>query len=167
VRAGCQVLSLFRSHFAATTIRMPDWTDGRKSPPLADDDTIKQAIASMVQERVTYAYRRLWARLRNDEYRINHTRVYLVMRDEGLLMFRQGHKPIDTKKHDCTVAVMESHTCWCSDGLELACYKGERVRAVLALVCCDREVMSWVSYHQRRRCGAGGRFYDASGGEPV
>jgi transposase len=34
--------------------RTPDWTDGRKSPPLADDDTLKQAIAGVVKDRATY-----------------------------------------------------------------------------------------------------------------
>ncbi len=33
-------MSLSRSHLAAKTNRKPDWTDGRKSPPLADDDTL-------------------------------------------------------------------------------------------------------------------------------
>jgi putative transposase len=130
---------------AAKTNRTPDWTDGRKSPPLADDDTLKQAIAGVVQDRATYGYRRVWARLRIDGHRINHKRVYRVMRDEGLLLFRQGHKPMDTRKHEGKVAVKESDTRWCSDGLELACDNGERVRVAFALDCCDREVMSWVA----------------------
>ena len=39
----------------------------------------------------------------------------------------------------------ESDTRWCSDGLELSCDNGERVRVAFALDCCDREVMSWVA----------------------
>ncbi len=125
--------------------RVPQWVDARKSPPLADDDTLKQAITGVVQDRATYGYRRVWARLRIDGHRVNHKRVYRVMRDEGLLLFRQGHKPIDTRKHEGKVAVKESDTRWCSDGLELACDNGERVRVAFALDCCDREVMSWVA----------------------
>ena len=34
---------------------------------------------------------------------------------------------------------------WCSDGLELSCDNGERVRVAFALDCCDREIMSWVA----------------------
>jgi putative transposase len=76
---------------------------------------------------------------------INHKRVYRVMRDEGWLLFRQGQKPLDTRKHEGTVAVKESDTRWCSDGLELSCDYGERVRVAFALDCCDREIMSWVA----------------------
>lgn len=65
-----------------------------------------------------------------------------MVRDEGLLLFRQGHKPIDTRKHEGKVAVKENDTRWCSDGLELACENGERRRMAFALDRCDREVMS-------------------------
>lgn len=145
MRAVCQALSLSRSNLMDKKTRSPQWTDSRKSPPLADDDTLKQAIAGVVQDRATYGYRRVWARLRIDGHRVNHKRVYRVMRDEGLLLFRQGHKPMDTRKHEGKVAVKESDTRWCSDGLELACDNGERVRVAFALDCCDREVMSWVA----------------------
>jgi len=59
--------------------------------------------------------------------------VYQVMRDEGWLLFRQGQKPLDTRKHEGTIAVKESDTRWCSDGLELSCDNGERVRVAFAL----------------------------------
>jgi putative transposase len=64
------------------------------------------------------------------------------MRHQGWLLFRQGQKPLDTRKYEGTVAVKESDTRWCSDGLELSCDKGERVRVAFALDCCDREIMS-------------------------
>ena len=72
-------------------------------------------------------------------------RVYRVLRDEGWLLFRQGQKSADTKKHEGRVAVDESDTRCCSDSLELSCDDGERVRVAFALDCCDREVMSWVA----------------------
>jgi putative transposase len=43
------------------------------------------------------------------------------------------------------VAVKESNTRGCSDGLELAYDNGEKVRIAFALDCWDREVMSWVA----------------------
>jgi len=43
------------------------------------------------------------------------------------------------------VAVKERDTRWCSDGLELSCEIGERVRVGFALDSCDREIMSWVA----------------------
>jgi putative transposase len=126
--------------------RSSDWADRRKSPPRADDTHVKQAIADVVHKRATYGYRRVWARLKLDGHTgINHKRVYRVMRDAGWLLFRQGQKPLDTRKHEGQVAVKQSNTRWCSDGLELSCDNGERVRVAFALDCCDREVMSWVA----------------------
>ncbi len=43
------------------------------------------------------------------------------------------------------MAVKESDVRWCSDGLELSCDNGEKVRVALALDCRDREIMSWVA----------------------
>ena len=60
------------------------------------------------------------------------------------MLFRQGQKPLDTRKHDGTVAVKKNDTRWCSNGLELSCDKGELVRAAFPMDCCDREIMSWV-----------------------
>ena len=146
MRAVCQALGVSRSHVLAKKARAPDWTDHRRSPPKSDDAQVKQAIADVVQKRATYGYRRVWARLRLDGHiGINHKRVYRVMRDAGWLLFRQGQKPLDTRKHEGRVAVKESNTRWCSDGLELSCDNGERVRVAFALDCCDREVMSWVA----------------------
>jgi len=146
VRAVCQALGVSRSHVLAKKDRAPDWADHRRSPPKSDDAQVKQAIADVVQKRATYGYRRVWARLRLDGHiGINHKRVYRVMRDAGWLLFRQGQKPLDTRKHESKVAVKESNTRWCSDGLELSCDNGERVRVAFALDCCDREVMSWVA----------------------
>ena len=138
-------LSISRSNVLTKKTRSTNWADLRKSPPRADDTDLKQAIACVVKDRATYGYRRVWARLKIDGRQINHKRVYRVMRDEGWLLFRQGQKPLDTRKHEGTVAVKESDTRWCSDGLELSCDNGERVRVAFALDCCDREIMSWVA----------------------
>ena len=67
------------------------------------------------------------------------------MRDEGWLLFRQVQKPLDTRKHEGAVAVKESYTRWCSEGLELSCENGERVKLAFTLDCSDREIMSCVA----------------------
>ncbi len=117
----------------------------RKSAPKADDADLKEAIACVVKDRATYGCRRVWARLKIDGRQIDHMRVYPVMRDEGWLLFRQGQKPLYTRKHEGTVALKESDTRWCPDGLELSCDNGERDRVAFALDCCDREIMRWVA----------------------
>jgi putative transposase len=89
--------------------RPSEWTDLRKSPPRSDDVVIKQAIANVVKDRATYGYRRVWARLRLEGHdRVNHKRVYRVMRDEGWLLYRHGDKPVDTRKHEGKVAVRKA-----------------------------------------------------------
>ena len=60
----------------------------------------------------------------------------------GLLLAR--HAGGAERRHDGRVAVPERNTRWCSDGFEIACDNGERVRVAFALDCCDREAMSFV-----------------------
>src|SRR5262249_30280785 len=47
--------------------------------------------------------------------------------------------------HDGRVAVDRPDTRWCSDGFEIGCDNGERVRIAFTLDCCDREAISWVA----------------------
>ena len=92
IRVVCTALSISRSNLLTKKTRSSDWAILRKSPPKADDADQKNVIASVVKDRATYGYRRLWARLKIDGRQINHKRVYRVMRDEGWLLFRQGQK---------------------------------------------------------------------------
>src|SRR5262245_65483791 len=39
----------------------------------------------------------------------------------------------------------ERNRRWCSDGFEIGCDNGERVRVAFALDCCDREAMSFLA----------------------
>ena len=145
VRAVCLAIGVSHNNVLTKKTRSTDWADLRESPPKANDADLKDAIAYVVKDRATYGYIRVWARQKIDGRQINHKRVYSVLPDEGWLMFRQGQKPLDTRKHEGTVAVKVSDKRWCSDGLELSCYNGERIRVTFALDCCDREIMSWVA----------------------
>ena len=51
----------------------------------------------------------------------------------------------EERRHDGRVAVDQRNTRWCSDGLEIACDNGEKVRVAFALDCCDREAMGHVA----------------------
>ena len=42
-------------------------------------------------------------------------------------------------------AVQIRNTRWCSDGLEIGCDNGEKVRVAFALDCCDWEAMGYVA----------------------
>ena len=46
---------------------------------------------------------------------------------------------------DGKIAVVTRNTRWCSDGLEIGCDNGEKVRVAFALDCCDREAMGYVA----------------------
>lgn len=134
----------------ALSRRQPNWQDRRKAPRRADDTALLSDIKAVISDHGTYGYRRVWGMLRHQRVdgmprKVSHKRVYRVMRDQGLLIYRQGAGPVSTRRHDGKVAVKESNTRWCSDGLELACDNGEKVRIAFALDCCDREVMSWVA----------------------
>ncbi|MFN7506046.1 MAG: IS3 family transposase [Limnobacter sp.] len=151
MRVVCSVLGVSRSHITTLITRKSDWVDRRKTPPQPDDAQLLEAIKNVARELPTYGYRRVWGILRyqgvdgGKPMVVNHKRIYRVMRDQSLLLYRHGNKPVDTRKHEGTVAVKTSDTRWCSDGFELTCDNGEKVRVAFALDCCDREVMSWVA----------------------
>src|SRR5262249_60796210 len=49
------------------------------------------------------------------------------------------------RRHDGRIAVDKRNRRWCSDGFEIGCDNGERVRVAFALDCCDREAMSFLA----------------------
>ena len=67
----------------------------------------------------------------------NHKRVYRVMKVRGLLLDR--HAGGVERRHDGRIAVDKRNRRWCSDGFEIGCDNGERVRVAFALDCCDRD----------------------------
>jgi putative transposase len=145
VRAVCSALVVARSHMLERLNRPEDWQDRRKSPPRPDDGELLEAIKDVARDRASYGYRRVWAVLRLNGRQTNHKRIYWVMRNHRLLLHGRGEKPVSSRRHDGRIAVDVSNTRWCSDGFELSCDNGERVRVAFALDCCDREVMSWVA----------------------
>ena len=106
-------------------------------------------IKELIAELPTYGYRRIHALLRRRRERtgepaVNVKRVYRVMKAHGLLLQRHSVAVIE-RRHDGRVAVDQSDTRWCSDGFEIGCDNGERVRIAFTLDCCDREAISWVA----------------------
>src|SRR5213078_4130004 len=116
-------------------------------PPLPDDNLVAE-IKAVIAELPTYGYRRVHAILKRQALAAglkppNHKRVYRVMKVHGLLLDR--HAGGTERRHDGRIAVDTRNTRWCSDGLEIGCDNGERVRVAFALDCCDREAMSFVA----------------------
>jgi len=113
-----------------------------------EDGQYLPRIRKIVDERVTYGYRRITALLNRvlreeGEPLVNHKRVYRIMKVNSLLL--QRHTGRAVRVHDGKVAMLRSNRRWCSDAFEIACWNGERIRVAFSLDCCDREVMSYVA----------------------
>jgi transposase InsO family protein len=120
---------------------------GRYKPKPEDADDLP-LIRQVIDRRPTYGYRRVTAivnRLRRKECGpvINHKRMYRIMKAQELLLTRYTGKPVWS--HEGTVMTEQSNQRWCSDGFEVRCDNGQRVRVAFSLDCCDREIMSYVS----------------------
>ncbi len=106
-------------------------------------------IRVLVADLPACGYRRVHALLRRQAEKTgreapNPKRVYRVMKVHGLLLQRDGVRR-EERRHDGRVAVDLRNTRWCSDGLEITCDNGEKVRVAFALECCDREAMGHVA----------------------
>ena len=120
----------------------------RGRPPLPDAELVAD-IRALVLDLPTYGYRRVHALLRRQARKNGHTapnakRVYRVMKLHGLLLQRHSGRG-EERRHDGKVAVETRNSRWCSDGLEITCDNGEKVRVAFALDCCDREAMGFVA----------------------
>src|SRR6185437_3746118 len=58
---------------------------------------------------------------------------------------RPPHRERRGTEHEGRIAVDRPDARWCSDGFEIGCDNGEKVRIAFTLDCCDREAISWVA----------------------
>lgn len=142
VSAVARALGLSHPHLSAN--RQPSEPRGA-STKAPDDDALIARIRAVVQRRGSYGYRRVTAILNRsrDAPRVNHKRIYRVMRGAGLLLPRYTGRPVRT--HDGKVVTAASNMRWCSDSFEIRCWSGERIHVAFALDGCDREVVGWVA----------------------
>ncbi len=90
-------------------------------------------------------YRRVTALLNRqlEAGKVNHKRVYRIMRKNGLLLQRHIGRPM--RIHDGSIQVIRSNLRWCSGAFEIKCWNGEHIRVAFSMDCCDREIMSYVA----------------------
>ncbi len=115
----------------------------------AEDEALLPLIRDIIDDRLTYGYRRVCAVLNRHlealgQPRVNHKRVYRIMRLHGLLLARHSGKQ-PTRAHDGKVITLRSNLRWCSDVFEVSCDNSEAVRVAFVLDCCDREAIGYVA----------------------
>jgi putative transposase len=119
---------------------------GRRPQPEAE---LVAEIKALIAGQATYGYRRIHALLRRQRRDgggapVNVKRVYRVMKAHGLLLDRHTGNG-EERRHNGRIAVDRPDTRWCSDGFEIGCDNGEKVRLAFTLDCCDREAIAWVA----------------------
>jgi putative transposase len=145
MKAVAEAIGVARCNLVERLQERPKKRIGR--PPLPDDRLVAE-IEAVIAELPTYGYRRVHAILQRQALAAdlkppNHKRVYRVMKVHGLLLDRQAGGV--ERRHDGRIAVDERNRRWCSDGFEIGCDNGEKVRVAFALDCCDREAMSFLA----------------------
>jgi len=142
------VIGVARSNLVARAAGLPHKPARRGRKPLPDAELLAE-IKTVIAGMPTYGYRRVHATIRDlraaeGRAKVNVKRVYRVMQVHGLLLDRHPGSG-EERRHDGRVAVDRSDTRWCSDGFEIPCDNGERVRIAFTLDCCDRESLAWVA----------------------
>ena len=132
MKTVAEVIGVSRSNLTERLQARPQRRIGR--PPLPDDELVEQ-IKAVIVELPTYGYRRVHAILKRNALAAglkpaNHKRIYRVMKAHGLLLDR--HAGGIERRHDGRIAVDERNRRWCSDGFEIGCDNGERVRVAFA-----------------------------------
>lgn len=117
----------------------------------ADDLILLPIIRQICDQRPSNGYRRVTAHLNRylkvntlSLTQVNHKRIYRIMRQNDLLLTRSEPRQND-RTHEGKVIVPSSNMRWCSDGFEIKCWNGEKVRVIFSLDCCDREIMSYTA----------------------
>lgn len=112
-----------------------------------EDAELVEEVRQVVDMRPTYGYRRITSLVNKERQArglppVNHKRVFRLMAMQGWLL--QKHTARRTgPAHEGKVIVMRSNLRWCSDGFEITCWNGEKVRIVFIIDAFDREVIGW------------------------
>lgn len=146
MKAVCETIGVARSNIAERSKGSERARIGR--PPEPDGELVAE-IETVIKDLPTYGYRRVHAVLRRTARAAgtpapNHKRVYRIMKLHCLHLNRHAGG-FEERRHDGRGAVDRSNLRWCSDGFEIGCDNGEKVRVAFALDCCDREAIAHVA----------------------
>lgn len=143
----CRVLGVARSNVVAR--RRSRLLGERRGRAPIDDPLVLEQLHTVASSRPTYGYRRLWVllnRLRRQQKLspVNAKRVYRLAKTNKLLLQRYTGTP-PVRVHEGSIAVERSDARYCSDGFEIGCDNGERVRVTFSLDCCDRQAIAFAA----------------------
>lgn len=104
-------------------------------------------IIEIVDERPTYGYRRVQALLNRKlaaacKQRVNHKMIYRIMKEHNLLLNAPCRRN-NSRSHSGRIVCETSDQRWCSDGFEIKCDNGDKIRTIFVMDCCDREIISF------------------------
>jgi putative transposase len=141
MKAITDTLEVARSH-------QYEKTKARTYATRPDDEKYLTMIQGITNNRPSYGYRRTTALVNRaleeeGKPRINHKRIYRLMKLNHLLLERHTGHPL--RVHNGTIITLASNMRWCSDGFEIPCDNGAKVRVIFALDCADREVLSYLA----------------------
>lgn len=113
-----------------------------------EDTSLLELIKDIIGARPTYGYRRVLPLLnqkltQTGHDKVNHKRIYRIMKQNGLLLQRYGKK--QTRTHDGKIITLKSNLRWCSDAFAIQCCNGDRVHVAFAMDTCDREVLGYIA----------------------
>jgi transposase InsO family protein len=142
----CDALGVSRSGQYESQSRPPKLRERYRKKP--SDTVLLDDIQAILAVRPACGYRAVTAhlnrqRLKTGKPGLNHKYVYRLMRAHGLLL-PKGSSRVE-RAHEGKIAVSESDTRWCSDGFEIPCFNGEKVRVAFSLDCCDRDILAYVA----------------------
>lgn len=112
-----------------------------------DDAEILLEIRKIIKERPTYGYKRVTAMINKKRQfyslkNYNRKRIYRIMDMNGLII--KKHKAVREHEKTGKIITLFSNLRWCSDGLEIKCFNGEKVFVAFTLDCHDRECIGFI-----------------------
>jgi putative transposase len=112
------------------------------------DEMLLTDIRELADQRGSYGYRRITTLLNHrrkieGKTKINHKRVYRIMKQHNLLLPAYGKKP--TRCHEGKIITLKSNMRWCSDVFTLQCQNGDKVFVAFAMDTCDREIIGYIA----------------------
>ena len=83
VRALCETFGVSQRR-ACRVLGQPRSTQRQAPKPKEKEGRLVARMLELVRQHPRYGYRRIWALLRREGWRVNHKRVYRLYRKEGL-----------------------------------------------------------------------------------